>query len=137
MKTFIKKVMVVLVVFAAIVDWPVEIYAGKGEAVVKVTGSLLKSCAKESKSAEVEVNKATQEMKRLVNEAAENPKVQRGVMYGGSRMSQNATRSSAKTTSQPHWETCLKCFGSGTIKANDGYVYNCSRCNGTGKVFVR
>lgn len=136
MKTFIKKLIVVLVVLAAVVDWPVEIYAGKGEAAAKVTKSLLKSCAEGSKSAEVEVNKATQEMKRIVNEAAENPKVQRGA-FVGSRAVHNATRSSAQTTTQPHWETCLKCFGSGTIKANDGYVYNCSRCNGTGKVFAR
>ena len=136
MKTFIKKVMVVLVVLAAIVDWPVEIYAGKGEAVVKVTRSLLKSCAKESKSAEVEVNKATQEMKRLVNDAAENPNVQRGA-FVGSRAVQNATRSSAQTTTQPHWETCPGCSGDGKRMGKDGIIYVHQPCNGTGKIFVK
>ena len=144
MKTFIKKVMVVLVVLAAVVDWPVEIDAGKGDAVVKVAKPLLKSCAKQSKNAEVEVNKATQEMKRLVNEAAENPNVQRG--FAGSRAVQNATRSravqnatrsSAQTTSQPRMLTCPRCNGKGSVQANDGYVYSCSRCNGTGKIFTR
>ncbi len=136
MKTFIKKVLVVLVVLAAVVDWPVETYAGKGEAVVKVTKSLLKSCAKESKAAEVEVNKATQEMKRLVDEAAENPKVQRGA-FVGSRAVQNATRSNAQTTSQPHWETCPGCQGDGKRMGADGIIYVHTQCNGTGKIFVR
>lgn len=135
MKTFIKKVMVVLVVLAAIVDWPVEIYAGR-EAVLIKGASLLKSCAKESKNAEVEVNKATQEMKRLVNEAAENPNVQRGA-FVGSRAVQNATRSNAKTTSQPHWVTCPGCQGDGKRMGTDGIIYVHTQCNGTGKIFVK
>lgn len=137
MKNFIKKVMVVLVVLAAVVDWPVKVNAGKGEAAVKVTKSLLESCAKGSKSAEREVNKATQEMERLVNEAAENPNVQRGAAISGSRMLKNTTQSNAQTTSQPRMLTCPRCYGRGNVQGNDGYVYSCSRCNGTGKIFTR
>ena len=136
MKTFIKKVMVVLVVLAAVVDWPVKVNAGKGEAAVKVTKSLLESCAKGSRSAEREVNKATQEMERLVNEAAENPNVQRGVIIGGSRLN-NAIRSNAQTTSQPHWETCPGCQGDGKRMGADGIIYVHTQCNGTGKIYVK
>lgn len=93
-------------------------------------------------------NKATQEMKtvvkkasKVVNEAttkmSESPNVQRGVIIGGSRAVQNATRSNAQTTSQPRMLTCPRCYGRGNVQGNDGYVYSCSRCNGTGRIFVK
>ena len=61
MKSFIKKVMVVVVVLAAVVDWPVEIKAINGKAIEKVSSGLLKACSKGTKKVEIFVNKATQE----------------------------------------------------------------------------
>ncbi len=136
MKSFIKKVMVVFVVLATIVDWPVEIDAINAEPIVKVGTSLLKSCSKSTKFAEKEVNKVTQATEKIVNETAENPNIQRGV-YAGSRTINNATRSSAQTTSQPRMVSCPRCYGRGNVQDNDGYVYCCSRCNGTGTIFVK
>ena len=103
---------------------------------------------KVAKVAERSGNKATQEMKtvvkkasKVVNEAttkmSESPNVQRGVIIGGSRAVQNATRSNAQTTSQPRIVTCFRCYGKGSVQGNDGYVYSCSRCNGTGKIFIK
>lgn len=103
---------------------------------------------KVAKVAERSGNKATQEMEtvvkkasKVVNEATtkmyESPNVQRGVIIGGSRAVQNATRSNAQTTSQPRMLTCPRCYGRGNVQGNDGYVYSCSRCNGTGRIFVK
>lgn len=103
---------------------------------------------KVTKVAERSGNKAAQEMEtvvkkasKVVNEAttkmSESPNVQRGVIIGGSRAVQNATRSNAQTTSQPRIVTCFRCYGKGSVQGNDGYVYSCSRCNGTGKIFIK
>lgn len=137
MKSFIKKVMVVVVVLAAVVDWPVETKAINGKAIEKVSSGLLKACSKGTKKEERFVNKATQETEKTVNEATENPNVQRGAAISGSRMLKNTTQSNAQTTSQPRMLTCPRCYGRGNVQGNDGYVYSCSRCNGTGKIFVK
>ena len=103
---------------------------------------------KVAKVAERSGNKATQEMEtvvkkasKVVNEAttkmSESPNVQRGVIIGGSRAVHNATQSNAQTTSQPRMLTCPRCYGRGNVQGNDGYVYSCSRCNGTGRIFVK
>lgn len=103
---------------------------------------------KVAKVAERSGNKATQEMEivvkkasKVVNEAttkmSESSNVQRRVIIGGSRAVQNATRSNAQTTSQPRMLTCPRCYGRGNVQGNDGYVYSCSRCNGTGRIFVK
>lgn len=103
---------------------------------------------KVAKVAERSGNKATQEMEtvvkkasKVVNEAttkmSESPNVQRGVIIGGSRAVQNATRSNAQTTSQPRMLTCPRCYGRGNVQGNDGYVYSCSRCCGTGRIFIK
>lgn len=136
MKSFIKKVMVIAVVLASITDWPVETKAINGKA-IKEAASLLEGCSKSTKKVEEFVNKATQETKKTVNEAAENPNVRRGATYGGYRMLNNATRSNAQTTSQPRMVICSRCYGRGSVQGNDGYVYSCSRCNGTGKIFTK
>ncbi len=97
--------------------------------------------AKEStKRMESLMNELTQKSKKYGNQAAasaaENPNIQRGV-YAGSRTINNATRSSAQTTSQPRMVSCPRCYGRGNVQGNDGYVYSCSRCNGTGTIFVK
>lgn len=103
---------------------------------------------KVAKVAERSGNKATQEMEtvvkkasKVVNEAttkmSESPNVQRGVIIGGSRAVQNATRSNAQTTSQPRMVNCMRCYGRGRVQSNDGYVYSCSRCCGTGRIFIK
>ena len=103
---------------------------------------------KVAKVAERSGNKATQEMEtvvkkasKVVNEAttkmSESSNVQRGVIIGGSRAVHTATQRNAQTTSQPRMLTCPRCYGRGNVQGNDGYVYSCSRCNGTGRIFVK
>ena len=109
--------------------------------IMVLTASRCSSAAKLTKKIEVGVNKATQASKKLGNKAAasaaENPNVQRGAAISGSRMLKNTTQSNAQTTSQPRMLTCPRCYGRGNVQGNDGYVYSCSRCNGTGKIFTR
>lgn len=109
--------------------------------IMVLTASRCSSTAKLTKKIEMGVNKATQTSKKLGNKAAtnaaENPNVQRGAAYGGYRMLNNATRSNAQTTSQPRMVICSRCYGRGSVQGNDGYVYSCSRCNGTGKIFTK
>ena len=102
MKSFIKKVMVVVVLLAAVVDWPVETKAINGKAIEKVSSGLLKACSKGTKKVERFVNKATQETEKTVNEATENPNVQRGAAISGSRMLKNTTQSNAHECSHVH-----------------------------------
>lgn len=94
-----------------------------------------------TKGVEKNANKATQTVEKVVNKSiikmSENPNVQRGVTYGGYRMLKNATRSNAQTSSQPRITICNRCYGRGSVQNSDGYVYSCSRCNGTGKIRVR
>lgn len=100
----------------------------------------LERLKKDTKRMESLVNESTQKAKKYGNQAAasaaENPNIQRGV-YAGSRTINNATRSSAQTTSQPRMVSCPRCYGRGNVQGNDGYVYCCSRCNGTGTIFVK
>lgn len=109
--------------------------------IMVLTASRCSSPAKLTKEIEVDVNKATQASKKLGNKAAtsaaENPNIQRGAVIGGSRMLKNTTQSNAQTTSQPRMLTCPRCYGRGNVQGNDGYVYSCSRCNGTGRIFVK
>ncbi len=104
---------------------------------IKESGERLK---KDTKRIETRLNELTQKSKKYGNQAAasavENPNIQRGV-YAGSRTINNATRSSAQTTSQPRIVSCPRCYGRGNVQGNDGYVYSCSRCNGTGTIFVK
>lgn len=109
--------------------------------IMVLTASRCSSAAKLTKEIEVGVNKATQASKKLGNKAAtsaaENPNIQRGAVIGGNRMLKNTTQSNAQTTSQPRMLTCPRCYGRGNVQGNDGYVYSCSRCNGTGKIFIK
>lgn len=105
---------------------------------------LFVALGKVSKVAERNLNHATQMTEINVNkvvkelsEAATKSNIQRGVIIGGSRAVHNTTRSNAQTTSQPRMVNCMQCYGRGRVQSNDGYVYSCSRCCGTGKIFIK
>ena len=70
MKSLIKKTFMVVVILAAIVDWPVKVEAGP-QGVVKVAKEavpLFRSCAKKATVvAEKCVNKSTQNTEKIVN----------------------------------------------------------------------
>ena len=108
--------------------------------VMALTASRCSSVAKLSKKIETSVNRATLGAEKLgnkaVSSAAENSNVQRGAFIGG-RTLNNTTRSNAQTTSQPRMVNCMRCYGRGHVQDKDGYVYSCSRCNGTGKIFIK
>lgn len=132
MKSFIKKVMIVVVILATVVDWPVETDAVNTKPIVKAGGSLLRSCSRETRAIEKNVNKATQATKEAVNEAATDlpSTTVKGVLKRG-------IHDNTQTSSYQLVFPCKQCKGHGTVQGNDGYVYSCSHCKGTGKIIIK
>lgn len=122
MKSLIKKTFAVVVILAAIVDWPVKVEAGRGQVVVKEAVPLLRKCAgKVTVDTEKCVNRSTQMMERYGNKTLQNKNVQ----YGTLRASMRA-----------NFIKCPRCHGKGSVQGYNGYVYTCTRCNGTGLIRV-
>ena len=122
MKSLIKKTFAVVVILAAIVDWPVKVEAGCGKVVVKEAVPLLRKCAgKVTVDTEKCVNRSTQMMERYGNKTLQNKNVQ----YGALRASMRA-----------NFIKCPRCHGKGSVQGYNGYVYTCARCNGTGLIRV-
>lgn len=122
MKSLIKKTFAVVVILAAIVDWPVKVEAGRGQVVVKEAVPLLRECAgKVTVDTEKCVNRSTQMMERYGNKTLQNKNVQ----YGALRASMRA-----------NFIKCPRCHGKGSVQGYNGYVYTCARCNGTGLIRV-
>lgn len=122
MKSLIKKTFAVVVILAAIVDWPVKVEAGRGQVVVKEAVPLLRKCAgKVTVDTEKCVNRSTQMMERYGNKTLQNKNVQ----YGTLRASMHA-----------NFIKCPRCHGKGSVQGYNGYVYACARCNGSGLIRV-
>lgn len=122
MKSLIKKTFAVVVILAAIVDWPVKVEAGRGQVVVKEAVPLLRKCAgKVTVDTEKCVNRSTQMMERYGNKTLQNKNVQ----YGALRASMRA-----------NFIKCPRCHGKGSVQGYNGYVYTCARCNGSGLIRV-
>lgn len=122
MKSLIKKTFAVVVILAAIVDWPVKVEAGRGQVVVKEAVSLLRKCAgKVTVDTEKCVNRSTQMMERYGNKTLQNKNVQ----YGTLRASMHA-----------NLIKCPRCHGKGSVQGYNGYIYTCARCNGSGLIRV-
>lgn len=125
MKSLIKKTFAVVVILAAIVDWPVKVEAGRGQVVVKEAVPLLSRCAgkvgKVTVDTEKFVNRSTQMMEKYGNKTLQNKNVQ----YGALRASMRA-----------NFIKCPRCHGKRNVQGYNGYVYTCARCNGTGLIRV-
>lgn len=125
MKSLIKKTFAVVVILAAIVDWPVKVEAGRGQVVVKEAVPLLSRCAgkvgKVTVDTEKIVNRSTQMMERYGNKTLQNKNVQ----YGTLRASMHA-----------NLIKCPRCHGKGSVQGYNGYIYTCARCNGSGLIRV-
>ena len=122
MKSLIKKTFAVVVILAAIVDWPVKVEAGCGQVVAKEAVPLFRSCARKATVvAEKCVNKSTQNTEKIVNTTLQNKNVQ----YGTLRASMRA-----------NLIKCPRSHGKGSVQGYNGYVYTCARCNGTGLIRV-
>ena len=122
MKSLIKKTFAVVVILAAIVDWPVKVEAGRGQVVVKKAVPLLRKCAgKVTVDTEKCVNRSTQMMERYGNKTLQNKNVQ----YGALRASMRA-----------NLIKCPRCHGKGSVQGYNGYIYTCARCNGSGLIRV-
>lgn len=122
MKSLIKKTFAVVVILAAIVDWPVKVEAGRGQVVVKEAVPLLRKCAgKVTVDTEKCVNRSTQMMERYGNKTLQNKNVQ----YGALRASMHA-----------NLIKCPRCHGKGSVQGYNGYIYTCARCNGSGLIRV-
>lgn len=122
MKSLIKKTFAAVVILAAIVDWPVKVEAGCGRVVAKEAVPLLRRCAgKVTVDTEKIVNRSTQMMERYGNKTLQNKNVQ----YGALRASMRA-----------NFIKCPRCHGKGSVQGYNGYVYTCTRCNGTGLIRV-
>lgn len=125
MKSLIKKTFAVVVILAAIVDWPVKVEAGCGKVVVKKAVPLLSRCTgkvgKVTVDTEKIVNRSTQMMEKYGNKTLQNKNVQ----YGALRASMRA-----------NFIKCPRCHGKGSVQGYNGYIYTCARCNGTGLISV-
>lgn len=125
MKSLIKKTFAVVVILAAIVDWPVKVEAGCGKVVAKKAVPLLSGCAgkvgKVTVDTEKFVNRSTQMMERYGNKTLQNKNVQ----YGALRASMGAKLIK-----------CPRCHGKGSVQGYNGYVYTCTRCNGSGIIRI-
>lgn len=122
MKSLIKKTFAVVVILAAIVDWPVKVEAGCGQVVAKEAVPLFRSCARKATVvAEKCANKSTQNTEKIVNTTLQNKNLQ----YGTLRASMRA-----------NFITCPRCHGKGSVQGYNGYVYACARCNGSGLIRV-
>lgn len=122
MKSLIEKTFAVVVILAAIVDWPVKVEAGRGQVVVKEAVPLLRKCAgKVTVDTEKCVNRSTQMMERYGNKTLQNKNVQ----YGTLRASMHA-----------NLIKCPRCHGKGSVQGYNGYIYTCARCNGSGLIRV-
>lgn len=122
MKSLIKKTFAVVVILAAIVDWPVKVEAGCGQVVAKEAVPLFRSCARKATvDSEKFVNRSTQMMERYGNKTLQNKNVQ----YGTLRASMRA-----------NFITCPRCHGKRRVQGYNGYVYTCARCNGLGIIRV-
>lgn len=137
MKSIIKKSMAIAILLVAVVGWPIEGEASAGRVVVKGASCLFRSCVKKSTQvAEKEVAKSTQVVEKTVNsaisESVQNPRTQTAAFRAVQR-SQN--RTNAQAASQPRFYTCPTCCGGGAVQGRDGYVYSCSTCKGTGRIF--
>lgn len=122
MKSLIKKTFAVVVILAAIVDWPVKVEAGCGQVVAKEAVPLFRSCARKcTVVAEKCVNKSTQNTEKIVNTTLQNKNLQ----YGTLRASMRA-----------NFITCPRCHGKRRVQGYNGYVYTCARCNGSGIIHV-
>lgn len=122
MKSLIKKTFAVVVILAAIVDWPVKVEAGRGQVVVKEAVPLLRKCAgKVTVDTEKCVNRSTQMMERYGNKTLQNKNMQ----YGTLRASMHA-----------NLIKCPRCHGKGSVQGYNGYIYTCARCNGSGLIRV-
>ena len=125
MKSLIKKTFAVVVILAAIVDWPVKVEAGCGRVVAKEAVPLLRRCAGKVGKATVDtekfVNRSTQMMEKYGNKTLQNKNVQ----YGALRASMRA-----------NFIKCPRCHGKGSVQGYNGYVYTCTRCNGSGLIRV-
>ena len=125
MKSLIKKTFAVVVILAAIVDWPVKVEAGRGQVVVKEAVPLLRECASKVGKVTVDtekcVNRSTQMMEKYGNKTLQNKNVQ----YGTLRASMHA-----------NLIKCPRCHGKGSVQGYNGYIYTCARCNGSGLIRV-
>ena len=112
MRSLIKKTFAVVVILAAIVDWPVKVEAGCGKVVVKEAVPLLSRCAgkvgKVTVDTENFVNRSTQMMEKYGNKTLQNKNVQ----YGALRASMHA-----------NFIKCPRCHGKGSVQGYNGYVY--------------
>lgn len=122
MKSLIKKTFAVVVILAAIVDWPVKVEAGCGQVVAKEAVPLFRSCARKATVvAEKCVNKSTQNTEKIVNTTLQNKNVQNGTLRASMRA---------------NFITCPRCHGKRRVQGYNGYVYTCARCNGLGIIHV-
>lgn len=134
MKSFVKRLIAITLLLGAVIGWPIE--GVNVKPIVKRAVPLLSGCVKKStKVAEEQVNKSTQVVEGAVNKAVQNNS--RGIVRTGYFGTKNAIRSNAQTTALPQMTVCSKCYGTGRVKGNDGYVYSCSYCKGTGRIVTK
>lgn len=141
MKSLIKKAFVVFLVLATFVDWPVDINASAGTAVVKSCSrsAAFKSCIKEATiAAEKFGNKSTKITEEAVEGAAKSNYTRLGIMKASQQLPKQAVGSNARSkTGQIRVTSCPRCYGQGCIQGSDGYTYTCNRCNGSGRIVTK
>lgn len=143
MKSRIYKSLIVLVCIISFVDWPVSTNAQKGKAIARTAKAiakaaeedkgLFKSCSGATKSAERNVNNATQSASR-VNGTRVQTAVAASRAAGHSY--NNYQRNNQQSTEYVK-TYCPRCNGEGFVIDYEGYEYTCGQCNGSGTVLMR
>lgn len=135
MKSRIYKSLLVIMLIAMVIDWPVSADAINGKA-IRNTKGIIKSCQYEqlfkkmnAEQSQTILNKISSKTEQNVNKMTQEAKTTNPVIVD--KAAQSATNA---VQNKKQSSVCTKCNGSGQISFGGEY-YICPVCNGSGNSF--